>query len=143
MIMLTYLKRMKTGSSYASIPNPTPVLFLITAIALLVWPDAAATTTLAIAGAVVLPVALVVLSRSPQAAVIALVAAAAAPRLFIEIMGLRARPEHLVAVLLLCLIPFLWKRREQPIPWIDADYWLMAYVGLNLFSSVFMSTAPG
>jgi len=133
---------MKTGSSYASIPNPTPVLFLITAIALLVWPDAAAKTTVAISGAVLLPIAVIVLARSPKAAIVALVAASAAPRLFIEILGLRARPEHLVSVLLLCLVPFIWKRREQPIQWTDPDYWLMAYVGMNLFSSLFMSTAP-
>lgn len=133
---------MKTGSSYASIPNPTPVLFLITAIALLVWPDAVPKTVLVITGAVVLPAVVLVLARSPQAAIIALVSAAAAPRLFVEIIGLRARPEHMVSGILIVLIPFMLKRREQPIQWTDPDYWLAAYVGLNLFSSVFLSTAP-
>ncbi len=134
---------MKTGSSTASIPNPTPLLFLITAIALLAWPDAVGLTTLAVAGAIVVPAALLWFTKNPPAAIMALLAASAAPRLFIEITGLKARPEHVISGLMICAIPFLWKRREQPVQWIWPDYLLLAYVGLIFFSSFFMSIEPG
>jgi len=134
---------MKTGSSTASIPNPTPLLFLITAIALLAWPDAVGLTTLAVAGAIVVPAALLWFTKNPPAAIMALLAASATPRLFIEIMGLKARPEHVISGLMICAIPFLWKRREQPVQWIWPDYLLLAYVGLIFFSSFFMSIEPG
>src|SRR4029077_3349541 len=133
---------MKTGSSTASIPNPTPLLFLITAIALLAWPDAVGLTALAVAGAIVVPAALIWFTKNLQAAIIALLAASAAPRLFIEIMGLKARPEHIIGGLMVCAIPFLWKRRVEPVQWIWPDYLLVAYVGLIFFSSLFMSIEP-
>lgn len=134
---------MKTGSSAASLPNPTPLLFLITAIALLVWPDAAGMTALAITGGILVPVALVTMAKSPQVAIAALVMAAAVPRLSIEIMGLKARPEHLISGMLICLVPFIWKKRTRPVEWIGPDYWLIAYIALIFFSSAFMSVEPG
>jgi len=134
---------MKTGSSAASLPNPTPLLFLITAIAFLVWPDAAGMTALAVAGGILIPVALIAMAKSPQAAIAALVMAAAVPRLSIEIMGLNARPEHLISGMLICVLPFIWKKRTRPIEWIRPDYWLIAYIALIFFSSVFMSVEPG
>ncbi|HET9364897.1 MAG TPA: O-antigen ligase family protein [Candidatus Angelobacter sp.] len=134
---------MKTGSSAASLPNPTPLLFLITAIALLVWPDAMGMTALAVAGGILVPVALVAMAKSPQVAIAALVMAAAVPRLSIEVMGLNARPEHLISGMLICVIPFIWKKRSQPIEWIRPDYWLLVYIALIFFSSAFMSIEPG
>jgi len=134
---------MKPGSSVAPIPNPTPLLFFITAIALLVWPDAAGITALTVAGGIVVPVALVAMAKSPQVAIGALVAAAAMPRLAIDIMGLKARPEHLITGLLICVVPFIWKKRAQPVEWIGPDYWLIAYIALIFFSSAFMSVEPG
>jgi O-antigen ligase len=133
---------MKTGSSAASIPNPTPLLFLIIAIAILAWPDAIGLTTLAVAAAILVPVALVSLAKSPQVAMVALLAASAVPRLFIEIGGLKARPEHIVGGMLICVVPFIWKKRERPVEWIWPDYMLLVYVALIFFSSVFMSTDP-
>lgn len=133
---------MKTGSSAASVPNPTPLLFLLTAIALFAWPDAAGITTLVIAGAIAIPIAVVSIVRSPQLAIAALLTASAIPRLFIEIGGLKARPEHIVGGMMICIIPFLWKKRERPVEWIKPDYWLVAYVALIFFSSVFMSIDP-
>ena len=79
---------MKTGSSVASFPNPTPLLFLLTAIALLLWPDAAGLTTVAVAAAIAIAVALVLLATSPQFAIAALITASAVPRIFIEVAGL-------------------------------------------------------
>ncbi len=134
---------MKTGSSAASIPNPTPLLFLITAIAIFVWPDAIGLTTLVIAAAILAPVALVSLAKSPQVAIVALLAASAMPRLFIEIGGLKARPEHIVGGMMICVVPFIWKKRARTVEWIWPDYMLLVYVALIFFSSVFMSIDPG
>src|SRR5690348_5039953 len=133
---------MKTSSSTASIPNPTAFFFLITAIAILLWPDATVITAIAVAAAIAVPVAVVYFAATPKAGIIALVVASAVPRLFINVGGLKARPEHIAGGLMLFAIPFLWQRREQPVRWIAADYFLLAYVALNVFSSVFMSTAP-
>src|SRR5260221_7083191 len=128
---------MKTGSSTASIPNPTPLLFLITAIALLAWPDAVGLTTLAVAGAIVVPAALLWFTKNPPAAIMALLAASAAPRLFIEITGLKARPEHVISGLMICAIPFLWKRREQPGPWVWAYFLVLGVLGAPFFGPFF------
>ena len=134
---------MKTGSSVASIPNLTPFLFLLTALAFLFWPDAIGLTTLTITAAIAVPVALFCLAANPQVAIVGLLAASAVPRIFIEIMGLKARPEHIISGLMICAIPFLWKKREQPVQWIWPDYLVLVYIALTFFSSVFMSVAPG
>jgi hypothetical protein len=133
---------MKIGSSTASIPNPTPLLFFITATALLLWPDASGVTALLVVVAMAVPIAMVWLSSSASAAVIALILAAAIPRLYVDIGGLKARPEHLICGALCISILFLNKRRRQPVRWIWPDYVLMAYAGLNIFSSLFMSIDP-
>jgi O-Antigen ligase len=133
---------MKIGSSTASIPNPTPLLFFITATALLLWPDASGVTALLVVVAIAVPIAMVWLSSSAGAAVIALIMAAAIPRLYVDIGGLKARPEHLICGALCISILFLNKKRRQPVQWIWPDYLLMAYAGLNIFSSLFMSIDP-
>lgn len=133
---------MKIGSSTASIPNPTPLLFLITAAALLLWPDASGTTALLVGAAIAVPIAVFWMSYSAVGAIIALIIGSAAPRLYVEIGGLKARPEHVICGILCISILFLRKKRSQPIPWIWPDYLLMAYAALNLFSSLFMSIEP-
>ena len=133
---------MKIGSSSASIPNPTPLLFLITATAVLLWPDASGVTALLVGAAIAVPIAAFWLSYSAVGAIIALIVASATPRLFVEIGGLKARPEHFVCGILCISILFLWKKRSQPIRWIWPDYLLMTYAALNLFSSLFMSIEP-
>src|SRR6476646_2492240 len=133
---------MKIGSPAASIPNPTPLLFLITATVILVWPDASGVTALLVAAAIAVPIAAFWLSYSAAGATIAFIVASSAPRLFVEIGGLKARPEHLVCGILCISILFLWKKRSQPVRWIWPDYLLMAYAALNLFSSLFMSIEP-
>jgi O-antigen ligase len=134
---------MRTGSSVASFPNPTPLLFLVTAIALLLWPDAAGLTTVAVAAAIAIPVTLFFLATSPQVAIVILIIASAVPRIFIEIAGLKARPEHIVSGMMICTLPFLWRKRVQRVQWMWADFLLLAYIALNLFSSLFTSVAPG
>jgi O-Antigen ligase len=133
---------MKIGSSTASIPNPTPLLFLITVTALLLWPDASSVTALLIAAAVAVPIAAFLLSYSAVGAMVALVIASAIPRLYIEIAGLKARPEHIICGALCISILFLKKKRLQPVQWIWPDYLLVAYAALNIFSSWFMSIEP-
>jgi len=133
---------MKIGSSTASIPNPTPLLFLITATAVLLWPDASGVTALLVAAAIAVPIAAIWLSYSAAGAIIALIIASSAPRLFVEIGGLKARPEHFVCGILCISIFFLWKKRSQPVQWIWPDYLLIAYAALNLFTSLFMSIEP-
>jgi hypothetical protein len=133
---------MKIGSSTASIPNPTPLLFLIAATAVLLWPDASGVTALLIAAAIAVPIAAFWLSYSAAGAVIALIIASTAPRLFVEIGGLKARPEHFICGILCISIFFLWKKRSQPVRWIRPDYWLMAYGAMNIFSSLFQSIEP-
>ena len=133
---------MKIGSSTASIPNPTPLLFLIAATALLLWPDASGTTALLVAAAIAVPIAVFWMSYSAAGAIIALVIGSAAPRLYVEIGGLKARPEHVICGVLCISILFLRKKRSQPIRWIWPDYLLIAYAALNLFSSLFMSIDP-
>jgi len=133
---------MKIGSSTASIPNPTPLLFLIAATAVLLWPDASGVTALVAAAAVAVPIAAFWLSYSAAGAIIALIIASCAPRLFVEIGGLKARPEHFVCGILCISIFFLWKKRSRPVQWIWPDYLLIAYAGMNLFSSLFMSIEP-
>ena len=133
---------MKIGSSTASIPNPTPLLFLIAATAVLLWPDASGVTALVAAAAVAVPIAAFWLSYSAAGAIIALIIASCAPRLFVEIGGLKARPEHFVCGILCISIFFLWKKRSRPVQWIWPDYLLIAYAAMNIFSSLFMSIAP-
>jgi hypothetical protein len=133
---------MKIGSSTASIPNPTPLLFLITATALLLWPDASGVTALLVGAAVLVPIAVFWASYSTLGAIVALIIGSAAPRLYVEVAGLKARPEHVICGVLCISILFLRKKRSQPVQWIWPDYLLMAYAALNLFSSLFMSIEP-
>jgi hypothetical protein len=133
---------MKIGSSTASIPNPTPLLFLLTATAVLLWPDASGGTALLVAAAIAVPLAAFSLSYSAAGGIIALIIASTAPHLFVEIGGLKARPEHFICGILSISIFFLWKKRSQPVRWIWPDYALLAYAGMNIFSSVFQSIEP-
>src|ERR1041385_7639887 len=133
---------MKIGSSTASIPNPTPLLFLITATVVLLWPDVSGVTALVAVAAIAVPITAFWLSYSAAGAIIALIIASSAPRLFVEIGGLKARPEHFVCGILCISILFLWKKRSQPVRWIWPDYLLIAYAVMNIFSSLFASIEP-
>jgi hypothetical protein len=83
------------------------------------------------------------LASRPESGLILMVAASAMPRGAVEIGGLNARPEHLAAGLLCVAIPLLIKHRRIAPQWMMADLALAAYIGANLFSSLFMSIAPG
>ena len=133
---------MKIGSSIASVPNPTAVLFLAAASALLIWPDKPIMIALAVVALITGTFGAFWLTRSPGVAAIAMIAASAMPRLFIEIGGLKARPEHLVCGLMVLLAPFWLRRRPEPVQWHKFDYILIAYLGMQVFSSVVMSMDP-
>ena len=100
-------------------------------------------TALAVIAAIVVPVALFWLAKSPQVAIAALLAASAVPRIFVDIGGLKARPEHIISGMMICTIPFVWRKREHPVQWMLPDYFLLAYISLIFFSSAFTSVAPG
>jgi hypothetical protein len=133
---------MKNGSSIAPIPNPTAVLFIITAAALLIWRDSPIVISLAVIAVIVGTFGAYWLSQSPGAAVAAMITASAMPRLFVEIGGLKARPEHLVCGMMVLLAPFWLRHRPEPVKWQKFDYILIAYLGMQVFSSVVMSIDP-
>jgi hypothetical protein len=133
---------MKIGSSIASVPNPTAVLFLAVATALLIWPDKPVMIALAVSALIAGTFGAFWLTRSPGVAAVAMIAASAIPRLFVEIGGLKARPEHMVCGLMALLAPFWLRRRPEPVQWHKFDYILIAYLGMQVFSSVVMSMEP-
>src|SRR6266849_5436461 len=108
---------MRSPWSAVSIPDPTPVLFLAALTVALIW------------------------STETNGPTVMLVTAAM-PRLFIEIGGLKARPEHMVAGLLVVALFFALKKRQDPVRWVVADYFLLAYIAMNFVSSWFTSVAP-
>lgn len=133
---------MKIGSSTEPIPDPTPLLLLLPVIVILLWPETFGMTVLAmVSGMCVVPLVYSFVRR-PEIAVVALIVASAVPRLYVEIAGLKARPEHIVGGLVFCALPFVLKRRRQPVRWTVFDYMLVAYIGVNIISSVFMSIDP-
>jgi len=97
---------------------------------------------LLLAALVLVPASVSVFASRPSFAVIVLMAAAAMPRLFVQVSALKARPEHLACGLLLLALPFWLKKRTEPVKWFTPDYILAAYLGMNLFSSLVMSISP-
>jgi hypothetical protein len=137
---------MNSISSRASVPNPTPLLFVMAAIvAWYKWGDDGGPISAAAASLVVAIVAasvVYVLSMRPVLAVIALVAAGTMARLYVEIFGMKARPEHFAIVLVCLAVPF-WPREQWRRPrWILPDLLLALYMASNLVSSLVMSIAP-
>jgi O-antigen ligase len=137
---------MKNTLRTAAIPNPTPVLFLMAGILLwYVWGEDVGPISALAAGlvlAVIAAIVVYVLTRRPWLAVIFLVAGGTMARLYVEIFGMKARPEHF-AIALFCLsLPF-WPRQQWPRPrWILPDLVLVLYIAANLLSSLVMSVDP-
>src|SRR6476469_7797393 len=94
-------------TKHASVPNPTPLLFLMagTVAWYLVWIDdpgspwllmvVLLTAVILLAAFILLPASVSVLANRSALAVPVLIAAVVMPRLFVQIGGLKARPEHL------------------------------------------------
>jgi hypothetical protein len=139
---------MKSTDRIATIPNPTPLFFLVAATLtwFLLWkedPDSIWLLALfVLACSVLVPASVYALAMRPEFAISLLFVAVAMPRWAMEIAGLKARPEHIVCGLLLLALPYWIKRRKDPLVWMTADYLLLAYLAMNFFSSIFMSMAP-
>lgn len=134
---------MRSPWSAVSIPDPTPILFLAVLTVVLIWAtETNGPTVMLLIAAMVVPVAVYWLSKSVIASIITLVVAGAMPRLFVEIGGLKARPEHMVAGLLAVALILALKKRQDPVRWVVADYFLLAYIAMNFVSSAFTSVAP-
>lgn len=140
---------MKSPVRSDTIPNPTPLLFLLACtIAWLVFlkEDPDSTGLMVVMGfisAVVVPVCVYILAVRPVVVIIALVASAAMPRYFVEIGGLKARPEHIICGILFLALPYWFRRSKNQVTWMTADYLLLAYVAMHFFSSTFISISPG
>jgi hypothetical protein len=139
---------MKSTDRIATIPNPTPLFFLVAATLtwFLLWkedPDSIWLLALFILACIVLvPAGAYALAMRPEFAISLLFVAVAMPRWAVEIAGMKARPEHIICGILLLALPYWIKRRKQPLVWMTADYLLVAYLAMNFFSSIFMSIAP-
>src|SRR6266700_3055403 len=127
-----------------SLPNLTAVfLVALTASALLWLEGDSPVGALVILSVVFTPILVYFLTASFQAAVGVMIAAAAASHYVMPISGLNVAPEHL-AIAVLCIILPIWLKRDSQRPiWNIVDGLLVAYILLNLVSSVFMSVAPG
>lgn len=93
--------------------------------------------------AVVVPFCIYTLAVRPVAAIAALTISAAMPRYFVEIGGLKARPEHIICGIFFLALPYWFKRAKNQVAWMAADYMLLAYVAMHFFSSTVMSLSPG
>jgi O-antigen ligase/polysaccharide polymerase Wzy-like membrane protein len=125
-------------------PDPTPALFLLALASAWAWLIADEVWLgMLIPGVIVGLVMVYWLAIRPDVAVLALIAASAMPRLAVSISNLNARPEHIVGGLVLLAVP-IWLRRRWPHPqWMFADYAVLVWIGMNFFSSLFISIAPG
>lgn len=136
---------MRSVSSTAFLPDPTPLLlFFAAAVAWVSFSGDAGAAAPWLLGVLLTPLAgfaIYLLSASVKSAMITLVAAGLMSRFYIQIGSLKARPEHIVIGLLCLAVPFLWHRLPRP-HWIWPDCLLLGYVTANLVSSLFMSISP-
>ncbi len=121
-----------------------PVLLLLVGLATAVWlASDSPGTGFMVLGAIFLPLIIYWLSRNLNYAVVGMIAAAAVPRFSFEVSGLNAKPEHLVAGILLVVLIIRRKYLYQEFKWTLPDYLVLTYLALNILSSRFMSIAPG
>jgi O-antigen ligase len=129
--------------SSASVPDPTPLLLLAAAAAVFLFPDGALVIVAAVCTLlVILPGVSQWVTTGPESAALVVVLACSVPRLSVEVGTLNAHPEHMVSALLLCATPFFWRKRQPQIRWIWPDYFLLAYLAMNLVSSTLNSIDP-
>ncbi len=135
---------MRNPAAAPSLPDPTLTIFLLAASAATVWMIGDAPWLAAlIIGIVIVPVLIYLLSQDFTFAVTVMMVATVTEHYALDISGVRARPEHIAAAFMCVAIPWWWRKvRHQPL-WIHADRLLLLYIGMNFFSSAFMSIAPG
>jgi len=130
-------------------PNPTPLLFLLAAV--IVWfgflyegkDSIGLPIVIILISLVIIPICIYYLAVRPLVATVVLFAAAVMPRYFVEIGGMKARPEHIICGVLIFLLPYWFRRRNHQFMWMFADYLLLTYIALHFFSSLVLSIAPG
>ena len=126
-----------------SVPDPTPVLFLIAAASALLYSmESMRWAALLLPGIILLPAIVYLLSNNLAIALGTLMASAAMPRFFLEVGTLKARPEHMITGLLCLGAVIIYKRNREPLRWIFPDVLVLAFVALNTYSSLFKSPAP-
>lgn len=137
---------MESRSVIRDVPDPTPWLFaLAAAVACGIWfVDKGPTQVVILVLAVAPVVAAFVyfLGANLYVGTIFLIAATAMPRVSVDVSGLNARPEHVLAGLLCLTLPWAWNPRKGKIEWLRADSLLAGYMAMNLVSSWFMSVDP-
>jgi hypothetical protein len=132
-----------------SIPNPTPLLFFLAG--LIVWlvflhedPDSIGLMILlGLAAVIVVPICIYNLTMKPLVATFVLFSAVVMPRFFVEIGGMKARPEHIICGILIFSLPYWFRQQKHQLVWLFADYLVLIYISLHFFSSTVMSIAPG
>ena len=80
--------------------------------------------------------------RWPYGALFVLIGASVMPRFFVEIFGWKARPEHFAVTLVSLAVFISWWRARSKLQLETPDYWVLAYVAANYFSSGFGSSSP-
>ena len=133
---------MSSSTASLRLPDPTPALFAVTLAAVLIWMAGAGWLSLLIVAAALAPFLIHAITARPLFAAGFLVLGAWMPRFYVEIGGIKARPEHIAAGLVLLTIPYWWKKHREQTVWIKADFFLLLYIAANYFSSTFVSTAP-
>jgi O-antigen ligase len=136
----------RKSKSAFDVPNPTWLLFIMAAI--LSWnfavadrPSIVLGASIAILGLIALAI-LYFLTMRPFSALIALVASGCMGRLYVDIFGMKARPEHFAIAICCVALPF-WPRDQWEKPrWSFPDLMVVLYIAANLASSAFMSLAP-
>src|SRR5262249_32989453 len=136
---------LKNSAPSLPLPNPTPWL-LLTAAAF-AWvalrPDAGSRVwLLALMLSPLALAAVYIFARRSEAAALTLIAVGAASRFHTELGGLNVRAEYIVIGLVCFAVPLVLKNRTTKERWILSDYFLLAYVALNLLSSLVISISP-
>lgn len=135
--------RVLSQSSVRDAPDPTPLLLaLALAVASAFWFIDNTPARVLIFTVVAAPLAAGIvysLAKNAYLAMVSLIAASALPRMSLEISSMKARPEHMLAILLCLALPWLWNSEQKKIEWTRADWLLAAYIVVNIVSSWFMS----
>jgi O-antigen ligase len=114
------------------------LIVLIVALGL-AWEENLSWVGWAIAGVLIV---LTTMSRWPVGAFLVLCVMSALPYYFVQIFGWKARPEHFASAVVALAIGIAWVAGRLKLRLDSLDYWVLAYVAINFFSSTFGSPAP-
>lgn len=80
--------------------------------------------------------------RWPCGAIILLVAASAMPHFSVQVFGWNARPEHFAAAIVFVAVAVWAFANRRPLGLEQLDFWILAFVVINYFSSLLGSSQP-